>query len=107
MFSDLVVVLNKQEVDDENDPEFNKEVKFLSSGTCFDFNAIDDNLFIVGTEEGKVLEYSKCYSNQLLTSYDAHFMPIYAIKWNSFYKRVFITCSADWTIKIWDHRYKY
>ena len=30
-------------------------------------------------------------------------MAIYAVKWNPFHPRVFLSCSADWTVKIWDH----
>ena len=32
-------------------------------------------------------------------------MAVYALKWNPFHPRVFISCSADWTVKIWDHNY--
>ena len=27
---------------------------------------------------------------------------MYAVKWNTYHPRVFISCSADWTIKMWD-----
>ena len=27
---------------------------------------------------------------------------MYAVKWNKFHPRVFLSCSADWTIKMWD-----
>jgi dynein intermediate chain 1 len=60
----------------------------------------------VGTEEGIVYEFSKYYHNKILTTFHAHSMPVYAIKWNYYLKRVFITCSSDWTVKIWDHDYK-
>ena len=29
-------------------------------------------------------------------------MAVYAVKWNTFHPRVFLSCSADWTIKMWD-----
>lgn len=32
-------------------------------------------------------------------------MAIYALKWNPFHPRIFISCSADWSVKIWDHNY--
>jgi len=40
---------------------------FQANGTCFDFNSFQDDLFLVGTEEGKVYEYSTLHKNQLLT----------------------------------------
>jgi len=34
-------------------------------------------------------------------------MSIYSVKWNPFVEHVFISASADWTVKIWDHREKH
>ena len=28
-------------------------------------------------------------------------MAIYAVKWNPFHQQVFISCSADWTVRVW------
>eukprot|EP00341_Mesodinium_pulex_P012750 CAMPEP_0116903226 /NCGR_PEP_ID=MMETSP0467-20121206/10598_1 /TAXON_ID=283647 /ORGANISM="Mesodinium pulex, Strain SPMC105" /LENGTH=677 /DNA_ID=CAMNT_0004577441 /DNA_START=13 /DNA_END=2046 /DNA_ORIENTATION=+ len=77
----------------------------LAGGCCFDFNRHNEHLFIVGTEEGKIHKCSKAYSGQYLETYQGHHMAVYAIKWNPFHPRVFISCSADWTVKIWDHNY--
>uniref|UniRef100_A0A674N1T4 Dynein axonemal intermediate chain 1 n=1 Tax=Takifugu rubripes TaxID=31033 RepID=A0A674N1T4_TAKRU len=73
------------------------------SGTSFDFHKQIDHLFLVGTEDGKIHKCSKTYSNQLLKSYDAHNMAVDAVKWNHFHSGVFISCSSDWTVKVWDH----
>jgi dynein intermediate chain 1 len=75
----------------------------LAGGCCFDFNLHNEHLFIVGTEEGKIHKCSKAYSGQYLETYQGHHMAVYALKWNPFHPRVFISCSADWTVKIWDH----
>jgi len=75
----------------------------LASGSCFDFNPKLDHLFIVGTEEGAVHKCSKAYSGQYLESYVGHHMAVYAARWNPFHERLFLTCSADWTVKLWDH----
>lgn len=37
----------------------------------------------------------------------AHHMAVYAVKWNHFHPKTFISCSADWTVKVWDHTYQY
>ena len=34
-------------------------------------------------------------------------MAVYAVKWNPYHPRVFISCSADWTVKLWDHSVPY
>ena len=83
-----------------------EKLTFLGAATCFDLNSKQENLIIVGTEDGKILEYSKMHRNKLLTTFEAHHMPIYAIKWNTYNKKIFLSCSADWTVKIWDHRYR-
>jgi dynein intermediate chain 1 len=77
----------------------------LAGGCCFDFNKYNEHLFIVGTEEGKIHKCSKAYSGQYLQTYQGHHMAIYALKWNPFHPRIFISCSADWSVKIWDHNY--
>lgn len=29
-------------------------------------------------------------------------MACYTVRWNPFHPRVFLTCSADWTVKLWE-----
>jgi dynein intermediate chain 1 len=85
-----------------DDPE-EVNLSGLAGGCCFSFNKHSEHLFIVGTEEGKIHKCSKAYSGQYLETYQGHHMAVYALKWNPFHPRVFISCSADWTVKIWDH----
>lgn len=86
----------------QDDPE-EVNLSGLAGGCCFSFNKHNEHLFIVGTEEGKIHKCSKAYSGQYLETYQGHHMAVYALKWNPFHPRVFISCSADWTVKIWDH----
>lgn len=78
----------------------------LAGGMCFDFNRTSEHLFIVGTEEGMIHKCSKAYNSQYLESYEGHYMAVYALKWNFFHSRVFLSASADWTVKLWDHNSK-
>lgn len=75
----------------------------LAGGMCFDFNphAGSEHLFLVGTEEGQIHLCSKAYSGQYLESYKDHYLAVYAVKWNTYHPNTFISCSADWTIKMW------
>ena len=75
----------------------------LAGGCCFDFNTKSEHLFIIGTEEGYIHKCSKAYSGQYLETYEGHNMPIYAVKWNPFHENVFLSCSADWTVKVRKH----
>jgi len=38
-----------------------------------------------------------------MCSYEGHNMAVYSVKWNTFHPRVFLSSSADWTVKMWDH----
>jgi len=78
----------------------------LAGGMCFDFHRTSEHLFIVGTEEGKIHKCSKAYNSQYLDTYTGHYMSVYAVKWNKFHPRVFLSASADWTVKLWDHSQK-
>ncbi|KAK2862399.1 hypothetical protein Q5P01_001932 [Channa striata] len=75
----------------------------IACGTSFDFHKQISYLFLVGTEEGKIYKCSKTYSSQYLETYDAHSMAVDTVMWNNFHPNVFISCSSDWTVKIWDH----
>ncbi|XP_053313961.1 dynein axonemal intermediate chain 1 isoform X2 [Spea bombifrons] len=75
-------------------------------GTSFDFHGQIDYLFLVGTEEGKVHKCSKAYSSRFLDTFNAHSLSVDSVRWNPFHPKVFITCSSDWTVKIWEHNVK-
>ncbi len=69
-----------------------------------DFHKKDSHLFLIATEEGIVHKCSKAYSSQYLKSFKAHYMAVYRLAWNNFHDDIFITCSADWTVKIWNQQ---
>eukprot|EP00747_Dinoflagellata_sp_TGD_P165115 gnl/TRDRNA2_/TRDRNA2_185975_c0_seq1.p1 gnl/TRDRNA2_/TRDRNA2_185975_c0~~gnl/TRDRNA2_/TRDRNA2_185975_c0_seq1.p1 ORF type:complete len:695 (+),score=179.37 gnl/TRDRNA2_/TRDRNA2_185975_c0_seq1:79-2085(+) len=75
----------------------------LAGGLCFDFNKQSEHLFLVGTEEGRIHKCSKAFSGQYLETYDGHSMAVYTVRWNPYHMKIFISASADWTVKMWDH----
>jgi hypothetical protein len=54
----------------------------------------------VGTEEGSIHKCSKAYGSDYLATYSGHSMPVYAVKWNSMHPGLFLSCSADWSVKV-------
>ncbi|KAI8819980.1 WD40-repeat-containing domain protein [Fimicolochytrium jonesii] len=80
-----------------------EELFGLAGGSCFDFHKKLDHLFVVGTEEGKIFKCSKEYNNQFLMSFEGHQMSVYAVRYNHFQHNIFLSASADWTVKLWDH----
>ena len=77
---------------------------FADGGRCFSFSPKDDTIYLVGTDDGVVYKCTTEYSSLFLKTYEAHTMPVYSICWNPFVPSIFLTCAADWLIKIWDER---
>merc|ERR1719450_1995728 len=75
----------------------------LAGGLCFDFHRQREHLFLVGTEEGRIHKCSKAFSGQYLETYEGHSMAVYTVRWNPYHMKIFISASADWTVKMWDH----
>lgn len=61
-----------------------------------------ESIYLVGTEEGAIHRCSKAYSSQYLSTYVAHHLAVYAVHWNHIHPNMFLSASADWTIKLWD-----
>lgn len=60
-------------------------------------------MYLVGTEEGNVHRCSKAY-NGSLHMYCGHSMTVYAVRWNHIHHRMFLSASADWSVRLWDSR---
>uniref|UniRef100_T1JEU0 Uncharacterized protein n=1 Tax=Strigamia maritima TaxID=126957 RepID=T1JEU0_STRMM len=80
------------------------QLDIKGAGTAIAFHRVNKSLFIVGTEEGQMFRCSKIYSNRFLQTYVAHSMAIHEISWNAYHPDIFLTCSADWTVKLWDYK---
>ncbi|XP_033822328.1 dynein axonemal intermediate chain 1-like [Periophthalmus magnuspinnatus] len=97
----LTVSLSEKEtINGASDPAL---IVFSACLTSFDVHKQIDDLFLVGSETGKIYKCSKSCSCQYLDVYDAHVMAVDSVKWNEFHPKVFMSCSSDWTVKIWDH----
>lgn len=69
-------------------------------GMAIDYSRAHDKI-IVGTREGAVMLCTSAYNGQVLTRYEGHSMPVYRVSWSPFHPDIFITCSADWTVRLW------
>ncbi|XP_055978177.1 dynein axonemal intermediate chain 4 [Sorex fumeus] len=70
-------------------------------GMCFAFHPKDTNIYLAGTEEGHIHKCSCSYNEQYLDTYRGHKGPVYKITWNPFCSDVFLSCSADWGVILW------
>jgi dynein intermediate chain 4, axonemal len=73
----------------------------VDSGLCFDFPTNDPSIYYTGTEDGVVHHCSVSYGEQL-ESFRAHSGPVYRLKISPFLPQAVLTCSADWSVKLWD-----
>ena len=78
------------------------EVNILDGGQALAFKPDDDTKFLVGTDQGMVYYCTTEYSSEFLARFSAHKAPVYSIVWNTFDPVIFLTCAAEWVIKIWD-----
>lgn len=79
-------------------------VFFTGSATCMIFHPNDPLVYLVGTEEGYIYKCSTLYSSTYLFTYKGHQMPVYRLDYNNFNANIFVSCSGDWRIKIWEDK---
>ncbi|XP_048760663.1 dynein axonemal intermediate chain 4-like isoform X4 [Ostrea edulis] len=72
-----------------------------AGGMCFDFHPKEANIYVAGTEEGHIHKCSCSYNEQYLETYNGHTGPVYKIEWSPFVNDIFLSCSADWSIRLW------
>lgn len=72
-----------------------------AAGMCFDFHPVDGNIYIAGTEEGHIHRCSCSYNEQFLETYSGHKGSVYRTLWSPFNKNAFLSCSADWSVRLW------
>jgi WD40 repeat protein len=72
-----------------------------ASGLCLDFPIDDSAVYFAGTEDGHIHRCSCSYNEQYLDTFSGHSGPVYKIKCSPFHSDAFLSCSADWTVKLW------
>lgn len=100
------VVELKMEPTAELNVDNNTDLFRLGSGSAFDFSKFNNHVFAVGTEEGRIHLCSKAYNSRYLHTWNAHTMAIYSICWNPVDPNIFISCSADWTVRMWHQNHR-
>ena len=73
-----------------------------AGGRALAFKPDDESIYIVGTEEGLIHLCTTEFSSRVIKTFPAHSTPVYTVQWNSFLPTVFISCAAEWSVKIWN-----
>jgi len=72
-----------------------------TAGLGLDFPADDPSVYLAATEDGLLHRCSTSYYEQYLDTYFGHTGPVYKVRCSPFWHDAFLTCSADWTIRLW------
>lgn len=59
------------------------------------------NSYLCGTDEGLIHRCSTIYNEKYLESYIGHTGPVYKVHWSPFVENIFLSASADWTVRLW------
>ncbi|XP_066566793.1 dynein axonemal intermediate chain 1 [Amia ocellicauda] len=103
VFTDIIRLSGEGAVTDR--PQ-GQQLQTMACGISMDFHKQNDSHFLVGTEEGKIHMCKKGYSRHFLKTFEANDVPVDALRWNLFHPDIFISCSIDGTVKIWDQTVK-
>jgi len=84
---------------DENSDAINFR---YTTGFSLSFSKNDTIMYYVATEDGTIHRCSKSYKESYLDNYYGHTGPVYKVRCNPFWADVGLTCSADWTCRVWN-----
>lgn len=70
-------------------------------GMCFDVCPTDSAIYVVGTEDGSVYQCNKSQTESYDLDYAPHAELVYRIRWSPYSPLFFLTCSADWTTRVY------
>jgi len=74
----------------------------IAMGLCIDFPEGGDSLtYVAGSEDGSLFMCSRSYTEQHVSQIKGHAGPVTKIKFSPMDKNIFLTCSADSSIKLW------
>ena len=74
----------------------------VASCLCIDFPENDTSIYYAGTEDGVIHKCSVSYTDQDLEHYAAHAGPVNKFRCSPYVPHVALSCSADWSVKLWD-----
>ena len=78
-----------------------------ANGLSFDFPRDDSTVYYIALEECTIHRCRIGYKDQYTDNYYGHQGPVNKIRCNPFDPNILISCSYDWTIKIWNNKNSY
>ncbi|CAG5957657.1 dynein axonemal intermediate chain 4-like [Menidia menidia] len=92
---------NKRKV--AGDKKMSKNVQTAGTpGLCISFHPKNFGTYLAGTWDGPIHKCSFSNSDQSLDIYKKHIGMVNHIEWSQFYPDMFLSCSSDCTIHLWN-----
>lgn len=89
---------------DSNQKDEKESAVFRNAvGFSLDFPRGQNLIYVASTEEGAIHKCSLSY-NDVQESYSGHVGPVYKVRCNPFLSNIMVSCSADWTVQVWNWR---
>lgn len=76
---------------------------FVARGTTLTFNPHDPEVYFIGTTEGYVFKCNVEW-NSYMQRFQAHLMPVIRIDFNKYNSNIYLTCSEDYLVKLWEDK---
>lgn len=108
--SDLMRIKRVTQKDAKSAQNAHGHAAFVAlTGSCMsmDFSRAENNIYLIGTEDGTVHKCSCSYNEQFVASYFGHSGPVYKLLYSPFADDLFLSCSADWSMRIWEEANDY
>lgn len=77
-----------------------------TGGLCLDFSSAERTTYLVGTENGQIHKCSTSSCEQYVCTYAAHEGAINRVRWSPFSADLFVSCSNDWTARLWHQKHE-
>ncbi|KAG1650607.1 Dynein intermediate chain 1, axonemal [Nymphon striatum] len=76
-----------------------------AENTCF-LSVSDDGWVKMWTlSKDGLVEVRTLRNKALISNRNSHRLLVHAVRWNNFHSMVFITCGADWSVRLWHCKY--
>ncbi|XP_025200719.1 dynein intermediate chain 2, ciliary-like isoform X1 [Melanaphis sacchari] len=76
----------------------------IGRGTTIAFHPEKSGIYLVGTNEGYIFKCNTEWSSFFMQKFKAHEMSIYRIDYNKYDPNIYLSCSGDCTVKIWEDK---
>jgi len=76
----------------------------VGRGTTIAFHPENNGIYLVGTNEGYIFKCNTEWSSYFIQKFKAHEMSIYRIDYNKYDPKIYLSCSGDCTVKVWEDR---